>query len=208
MSSATVTVMPLDDLRAGAERCLAEVGVRLCDLEAQGDVILFGSRAAGVAHADSDWDILTVGLGRKLKSPNLDVLFVSPDRVQQAHWLGSELGHHVGRFGLALSGSFAWKNETFCSDDSVMRKAARISHKIAALFPRLDRLSPLHQKKHSILLEQDLRRLWCLSSGLAVPPTANLLCACPGHAVAIIRELACRGVLAREIVPIAESLFI
>lgn len=58
--------MPDDTL----DHALASVGTSLADLRAAAtEIVMFGSRAAGVARATSDWDLLCVGRGVSRATP-------------------------------------------------------------------------------------------------------------------------------------------
>ena len=166
--------MTHNDYRALDDQ-LATLGWSLETLEAVAEsVILFGSRAAGVANARSDWDILCVGHGATTKSKSVDVVWVSPLKLQSSKWLGSELASHVARFGKTIRGKLEWRSAVRVEESAVSKKARRIERRLCCLSDVWQLLSVDFRKKHSILVHRDLCRLDCLYAHEPVPPTALL----------------------------------
>ena len=99
-----------DEIRSEIPRRLAPLRPRL--------VMLFGSRAAGTAHADSDYDLLVVmdvvGSGsrsvpvrkllRGLGVP-FDVIVYTPDEWERARAHPQALAHQILEHGQVLDGS-------------------------------------------------------------------------------------------------------
>lgn len=139
-------------------------------------IVLFGSRAAGVARADSDFDLLCVvrekdSITREDRrvTPGIDLVWVSLERLATQEWLGSELAQHVAAFGIWLHGQSDWGHSVFASRQAVLKKAAQIQDRIMALLPRWEHLLPSYHRKYSRLVRRDLQRLQLLSQGKPVP---------------------------------------
>lgn len=144
-------------------------------------VILFGSRAANVHGPDADYDLLCVmrpnralDLLQSRITVGIDLLWISPERLQQAEWLGSELAQHIARYGRWLHGENTWGHAVFPSEQAVLKKSEQIKERIEALVPRWERLLPSYRRKYSRLVRRDLQRLHLLTIGEAVPPTPLL----------------------------------
>src|SRR5437764_1169337 len=86
------------------------------------ELVVFGSRAAGVNRRQSDFDVLLVGsrprlqragldLGSKaeVKRAGLDLVGMSRAEIESAQWLGSELASHVASYGFWIIGSGEWR---------------------------------------------------------------------------------------------------
>jgi Polymerase beta, Nucleotidyltransferase len=89
----------------GVEHYLRKAELNLeCIAEEGGAVWLFGSRAAGCARRDSDWDLLvltpsTVTQDRR-KCGRADIIYVALTELQT--WASSELAAHVEVYGMRL----------------------------------------------------------------------------------------------------------
>jgi Nucleotidyltransferase domain len=161
--------------RIGLDTTLRKTGLNLSRLEKQAEsILLFGSRAAKLHRADSDWDILCVGKGEKQRLGNVDLVWVDPHRVETQQWLGSELANHVASFGQHLSGDSSWTKAVFASQMSVEKKSARVANRLIKLHKVWNDFTLGYRNKYWRLLNQDISRLNCLYSGRAVPPTATL----------------------------------
>jgi predicted nucleotidyltransferase len=107
-------------LRASLDAALRDAGISWAELEERAsEVVLFGSRASGVATAESDWDLLLVGRGRRLHTDAMDLIWVTPDRLCNPQWLGSELANHVVAYGFMVAGG----GGNTCSPDRVRSTA-------------------------------------------------------------------------------------
>ena len=138
------------------------------------ELVLFGSRAAGVEREDSDFDLLLVGHERPKRTRTVDWVWVSPERLCSAEWLGSELAGHVARYGTWLWGTPNWIERVWRSRAAIAHKAAVISGRIRALDHTFALLAAPYVRKHLLRLRRDLQRHACLLEGEAVPPTAFL----------------------------------
>lgn len=137
-------------------------------------IVLFGSRAAGLGSATSDWDILCIGPRGPKPSGVVDLVWVDPRVLESSRWLGSELAMHVAAFGMPLTGLHPWVSSVFTSADAVSRKLRRVVHKIRGMEPAWPVLTPAQRTRHSRWLRLELQRLEKLQAGRPVPPTALL----------------------------------
>jgi hypothetical protein len=154
---------------------LDRYGLEWADLLSRTEqIILFGSRAAGVERQDSDFDLLCVGTGRQVKRRELDVVWVEPARLRSREWLGSELAGHVARYGRWLKGEPDWVGSVWRSREALESKRERIQYRLEALAECVERLAPPYQRKYLVLLRRDLQRYECLHEGIVIPPTAHL----------------------------------
>lgn len=179
-------------------------------LEASQEIVLFGSRAAGMAHERSDWDILCVGHGRTRRTSQIDLIWVTPEERCSRAWLTSELAGHVAQWGRWLAGEPAWKDSANPGPEACLEKRRRIDRRVAAWERSWSLCSPRLRARYALALRRDLQRHETLLHGQAVPPSAVLDQDWPGQADAgkYLHELAGRaGVntdfVCTEILPIA-----
>jgi hypothetical protein len=154
---------------------LEAAGVSLAELAKQArQIVVFGSRAAGVASPQSDLDVFCVGSGPRILSPRLDLVWTAPGDLESARWLGSELAGHVAAYGQWIEGRQDWKKHVFASPASVQRKEKALADRIAALNRYWKTLAPAYREHFLTLVRRDLQRLELLSSGQPVCPTPTL----------------------------------
>jgi hypothetical protein len=141
-----------------------------------GGVWAFGSRAAGCARRDSDWDVLVVTRSRPIRTRVchgvLDVV-----RVDFAsflgHWRQTELATHVAAFGVCLAAPRAL-NIVAVPLAAATRKARVVASR-AALVDRLwDAFQPQQLYRELLRLRRDVQRAALLATAQPVPPTAAL----------------------------------
>src|SRR6516162_4429065 len=109
----------LRSIRGHVDLALDPVGLTWAALAKRASqIILFGSRAAGVAGHDSDWDLLLVGEGHAVRSRELDIVWIRPAMIRSESWLGSELASHVAVYGRWLLGPDDWRYEVRISPDA------------------------------------------------------------------------------------------
>jgi hypothetical protein len=137
-------------------------------------IVLFGSRAAGVSSAASDWDLLCLGARGSRPSGPIDLVWVDPDYLRSDRWLGSELASHVAAFGRPLTGSHAWISSVFVSPEAAARKARRVIGKLEGIEIVWSVLGSAQRAKHVRWLRLELQRWERLRSERPVPPTALL----------------------------------
>lgn len=165
------------ELTQFAKTVLDAAGVRFDDLAGRArEIIVFGSRAAGVHSPDSDLDLLCVGSnpGPRVKSPRLDLLWLRPENVDSAKWRGSELAGHIAAHGRWLLGPDDWKLEVFSSPAAVQRKQWQLMDRIQALEARWNDLSPAYHHRLFTLIRRDMQRLELLKGRRPVLPTPVL----------------------------------
>lgn len=151
------------------------------------EVILFGSRAASVEKATSDWDVLCVATsppcsvsrrqmprGMARGRPAVDVVWLHPEMLWQREWLGSELANHIRQYGIVLHGSGAWRGDAHPSHSALQRKIRSISVRSAVIKEYWSVFSTSYRKRHALLLRRDLQRLALLRKQEVIPPTAML----------------------------------
>ncbi len=154
---------------------LGRLGVPDALVDAADELVLFGSRAAGVNRPESDWDVLLVADKRPPLLPGADLLCVPRRRVETREWLESELANHIAAFGLWLSGTPSWRNEVRRgSACAVERKSRAICDRIAMLAPDWHLLSRPFRSKYLTLIRRDMQRLIMMTGGQPVPPTPVL----------------------------------
>ena len=137
-------------------------------------IVLFGSRAAGVSGDDSDFDLLCIGSGPSRLSHTLDVVFVKPEAKATEQWLGCELAGHIAQYGVWLAGEPDWVQRVHVSPRAIARKAEKISRRLQSVEQRSDLLDASYLHKYFVLTRRDLQRHECLVKGEPVPPTPLL----------------------------------
>ena len=135
-------------------------------------VVLFGSRAAGLAAGASDWDLLVVDGPAMVRRDGIDIVSVRHSSLQSCRWRACDLSSHVEAFGVKLFGEdVRWDVNYHAAAE---RKLVRIRHKLRLLESYWSLLSPFHRKQHSVLLRRDIQRYWRLLEASPVPRTAIL----------------------------------
>ena len=143
-------------------------------LESAAEIVVFGSRAAGVNSASSDLDVLCIGDGTRHKFPHLDLIW-TPERERDSQaWLSSELAGHIARYGIWIAGAGSWREGVKTGADAVRHKESRILNLAAGLAAHWSRLHPDFRVKYLISLRREIQRLMVLREGEAVPPTPLL----------------------------------
>jgi hypothetical protein len=137
-------------------------------------LVLFGSRAAGVSREGSDFDLLCIGSGSSRLGQSLDLVFVTPEDCQGSRWLGSELAGHVARYGRWLLGEPDWVHRVQPSRGAIDRKAERLRRRLHAVEENFPLLDAIYLDKHLALIRRDLQRHESLLKGEPVPPTPLL----------------------------------
>jgi predicted nucleotidyltransferase len=137
-------------------------------------IVLFGSRAAGVSREGSDFDLLCIGSGSSRLGQSLDLVFLAPEDLYGSRWLGSELAGHVARYGQWLAGEPDWVHRVHPSRSAIDRKAEKLCRRLRAVEASFPLLDASYLDKHFTLIRRDLQRYETLLQGEPVPPTPLL----------------------------------
>lgn len=138
------------------------------------EIVLFGSRAAGVAHERSDWDILCVGHGHTRRTAQIDLIWVTPEERCSRAWLEGELAGHVGRWGQWLVGEPSWRESAIPGPAACEEKQRRIARRVTVWERSWALCSARLRARYALTLRRDLQRHEVLRVGQAVPPSAML----------------------------------
>jgi hypothetical protein len=160
---------------ASFHRALSAAGWTWTDLAGTSEqIILFGSRAGGLAGVRSDWDILVVGDGQTRSRSAIDLVWVTARELATREWLTSELAGHVARWGHWLRGEPEWTRGVRCGAEARDCKDARLASRLAALERAWIDLAEDYRTEYRTLLRRDLQRRAVLARGEPVPPTRVL----------------------------------
>jgi len=143
-------------------------------IEECGELIVFGSRAAGVHSSNSDLDILCVRSKSLMGSGQLDIVSRSPGEIENPKWLGSELANHIAAYGIVLCGSADWRSAAHVSAAAVSHKQRRVISLVDGLWAYWERLHPEFRRKYLKTIRREIQRLEYLGQGNPVPPTPLL----------------------------------
>jgi hypothetical protein len=186
------------DISQDIADALASIGHSWEDLlQSSQEIVLFGSRAAGVAHERSDWDILCVGHGSTRRTKRIDLIWVTPEERCSRAWLEGELAGHVGRWGQWLAGEPTWREHAVPGPEACEEKRRRIARRVTVWERSWALCSPRLRARYALALRRDLQRHELLRGGQAVPPSAMLdqVWRAMDDAGAYLHELAgCAGV--------------
>lgn len=150
-------------------------------------LVLFGSRAADLAHSESDWDVLVVQQERlHFSPPNTDLVRLSPDHLSSDLWLGSELAGHIAKYGIWLIGNQQWTTSVMRSHHAIQRKADRIVRRISNLQYRWKILQACYREEFAKILRRDIQRCLSLINGEAVAPTKEIDAAWSAHSLDLV----------------------
>lgn len=136
------------------------------------EVILFGSRAAGCARQDSDWDVLVIG-GPRLRGRHTGLLDLVWVQSASGHWLGTDLAIHAAHFGRWLHGEGDWRHRVRF-DLAAVTKEAVLQRDLRQLVAYWNRLSEHRRLPHARRVRRNAQRLMMLRRSVPVPPTAWL----------------------------------
>ncbi len=158
-----------------AKRLFRQHGLSWRDMTRKAhEVIVFGSASVGADRRDSDLDLLIIGVGKRFKKRDLDIVFKTKRESLSPKWLGSELADHVARYGVWLKGVGRWRRTVLVGNAAVDFKRHLIRSRARALFAAWETLGEPYRIKHVIKLRRDLQRLECLIEGKSIPPTPYL----------------------------------
>ena len=139
------------------------------------EVVIFGSRAAGLQRPDSDLDVLLIGT--KIERPRVsgvDFVILDLEQLASPHWMGSELASHVAEYGKWIKGRGSWQNHVHVSHRATMRKQARVLGLLMSGPKWWSKLHPMFHNKYKLMIRRELQRLDLMRQKIAVPPTFTL----------------------------------
>lgn len=142
-------------------------------------IVLFGSRAAGLENTLSDWDLLCV-----LK-PNVEpvvlrklgkvgFVWITQGFLRSPDWMGSELGRHISEYGIWLKGNDDWSSKAFVSHKAITRKIIRAETHFSEISRLWHLLSEPYRISRLRLVIRELQRVELLENNEAVPPHSIL----------------------------------
>lgn len=139
-------------------------------------LVLFGSRAAGVARPNSDWDILVVRVsGPTIRSAsNIDLVEVEKSQLTSTDWLGSELAGHIAAYGKWIVGDASWRASVHRSKLAIDRKGDRLKSRLRNIERSWKILQPAYQRRFATVVRRDVQRYRCLVEGRPVAPSSIL----------------------------------
>lgn len=137
-------------------------------------IILFGSRAAGCASEESDFDLLCVGDGQRVRAHKLHILWISLAAISNPKWLETEIGGHIAEYGLWLVGSRTVDAPRPASPETISLKLHKVRDRSHVLADKWTRLSSHFRAQEKLKLRRDVQRLEVLRAGDAVPPSPIL----------------------------------
>lgn len=156
-------------LSSEEKKCLLQ-SITKCE-----EAIIFGSFATGHEGPSSDLDILLVGNGKKIKTRNLEILWVDKNKLFKKTWLTSELASHVAKYGLWLKGDGNWRNLAAIGSAAITRKKIKILTMLAHIYLKKNKLrtQSLYNALDNVFL--DVYRLKHMIVNMPVPPTAIII---------------------------------
>lgn len=165
----------IESLRDQVRQMMSAEGLSLDELATSAsDVVVFGSRAAGVHRPDSDLDLLVVsGRSGHKKTGKLDLVFVPETRVDCPVWRRTEIARHIGAFGVSLMHNDVLVH-AITDEYAATRKRARLQKLGKSLLSCWHTLNDELRLKYLTRVRRELQRYRYLEEGLPVPPTANL----------------------------------
>jgi len=162
-------------LTAKVEFALIDAGMTLDELSSNADqVIVFGSCALGCDTPASDVDLLCVGEGARMDTGRLHLLWIEASRLHDPGWLGSEIGGHIAKYGVWLSGRRSLGPPQRPSVRTLQKKRQRILDRANVLIHKWLLLSPGFKAKQLRNLRLDLQRYQLLCAGEPVVPNPIL----------------------------------
>lgn len=163
--------------------------VPLCEMACE--LVVFGSRAAGVNRRQSDLDVLLVkreagpgdtgpdtqvGRRGRVKRAGLDLVVVSRAETESHEWLGSELANHVATYGVWIIGSGEWRERAHISTAAGDKKERHLLSLARSVDRSWSKLNAVFQLRYRTTIRRELQRLLLLRSGIPIPPTRILDC--------------------------------
>jgi Nucleotidyltransferase domain len=162
---------------------------------AGGGVWCFGSRAAGCAKPESDWDVLMIGRApageHRIRRGRIDLVKVCV--ADLGAWTAGELATHIAAYGVRLDPGRALALHA-APAVAAPRKCAVTGARARTLDALWAALGPSQRDREALRLRRDVHRAWLLSRGSPIPPTALLeqewAAASPRARAAILKAIA------------------
>ena len=166
----------LEEIRPLLVRALRRQQISWSALEDRASqVILFGSRAAGVAGRDSDWDLLCIGEGTSLHNGRLDVVWIPPEQLATEACARLRIAASlVATYGIWLVGEDSWSHLVRISPEAVHHKRQLILCQLSELRRLWSSIIPAGARSISRHIRRNVQRLHFLIEKRAVPPTRVL----------------------------------
>lgn len=186
-------------------RELRSRGVDVAEIAAGGGgVWCFGSRAAGCAKPESDWDVLVIDRApageHRICCGRIDLVKVCVDDL--GAWTTGELATHVAAYGVRLDPGRALALHASPAA-AAPRKCAVTGARARTLDALWSGLGPSQRDREALRLRRDVHRAWRLSRGGPIPPTALLeqewTAASPRARAAILKAITIPARLLRAI---------
>jgi hypothetical protein len=149
-------------------------GRDLAHLDRAREVVVFGSYASGLNTPESDIDVLCIGSGPRLKSRNLDLLWIAEHKLGGTEWLGSELAGHIAKYGVWVRGDGSWRTSVFSGAHSIETKRKRVISLSRTAIHFWSRLHSTFQHQYDLAIRRELQRLELLLKHFQIPPTKVL----------------------------------
>jgi hypothetical protein len=144
-------------------------------IDAAAEVILLGSAAVDCFTFDSDLDLLLVGKGRRIKSKQLDVMWVDAENATSRAWLGSELATHAAKYGIWLKGEGCWRHDVFFGKLAVRHKCDRLLTRFVRIYSKRSSISSIRTNNLLVRCFLDMQRAVFLYQKKAVPSSIQLM---------------------------------
>ena len=139
------------------------------------EIIIFGSRSAGVHSEESDLDVLCITQQKqRIKNRRLDCICLQYEDLGRERWFGSELLCHIRKYGIWLTGEGKWRDMIRISNRAIADKERRI----VALWRNIEfafyHLRPAFKRRYQTTFRRELQRLRLLQAEIPIPPTPVL----------------------------------
>jgi len=145
-----------------------------CLQQSASQIVLFGSRACHVNSDLSDYDLLMVGSGARLKNRNLDLMWISEKEFLREEWQTSELGSHIGKYGVWLKGNGKSRFDAKPGSIALANKKRRVEKALRLFVENWRLLTAGYRRIEFLRFRRELQRLELLKHSFAIPPTPVL----------------------------------
>jgi hypothetical protein len=143
-------------------------------MHSSSDIIVFGSRAAGLERRNSDLDLLVISSEKGHKRiGKLDLIFIPEMQADLPIWKHTEIFRHIAAYGISLMHDRPLIS-AITDDYAALRKQRRLHRLVKSLLPHWQSLNDELKRKYITKVRRELQRYRLLREGLAVPPTVQL----------------------------------